>query len=159
MMRINTGLIAAVLVLSGALALTVSLPANPQNQVPPRSTLRPIETPPNGRYQIANGTPDQARNIMLLDTQTGKTWIICNGAGGTAWCIMNTGEQAGKVPEAEAFPSPSRTPLPTPSSADVLTRDLTMKSLLGQPSGASDGAVNTTNGVKLVSKDGKWQLP
>jgi hypothetical protein len=30
-----------------------------------------------GRYQIVNGTPELTRNIMLLDTWTGNTWIVC----------------------------------------------------------------------------------
>ena len=139
MTRMNVALIAAVVILSGALALAASLPANPQSQNPPRSTLKPIESEPNGRYQIANGTPEMTRNIMLLDTQTGKTWIICEGADGTAWCAMNTGEQAGrKAPDSQA----GRT-----------------YPLLGEPSGASDGATIVRDGVTYVSKSGKWQLP
>lgn len=30
-----------------------------------------------GRFQIVNGTPDMARNIMLLDTETGDAWVAC----------------------------------------------------------------------------------
>lgn len=45
--------------------------------------------PPSGRYQIVNGTPTYARNIMLLDTQTGRTWVICSARDSTAaWCSM-----------------------------------------------------------------------
>lgn len=128
MTRMNITLIAAVLVLSGALAL----PANPQNQIPPRPTPKLIETPPNGRYQIVNGTPDLTRNIMLLDTQTGDSWIDCDDDGRTTWCrILRS-----NAPTANNQPS-----------------------LLGEPSGASDGATTVSNGVRLVSKDGKWQLP
>lgn len=43
----------------------------------------------NGRWQIVNGTPEQARNIMLLDTQTGDSWINCKGDGGeNDWCLI-----------------------------------------------------------------------
>ncbi len=41
-----------------------------------------------GRYQIVNGTPDQARNIMLLDTITGETWLSCTVEGAFGWCKM-----------------------------------------------------------------------
>ncbi len=43
----------------------------------------------NGRWQIVNGTPDQAHNIMLLDTQTGDSWITCNGPDGVGWCTLS----------------------------------------------------------------------
>jgi hypothetical protein len=89
MTRMNIGLTAAVFVLSGALALAASLPADPQNQTPPRSTLKPIETQPNARYQIVNGTPDLTQNIMLLDTQTGKTWEVCRIDKDESWCAMH----------------------------------------------------------------------
>lgn len=39
-----------------------------------------------GRYQVVNGTPDVARNIMLLDTASGDTWIYCNES--PSWCKM-----------------------------------------------------------------------
>ena len=95
MTRVNIALITAVVILSGVMALAAALPANPQAQYPPRSTIQPIVTPPNGRFQVVNGTPELTHNIMLLDTQTGKTWIIC-GTSPTAWCAMGTGEQAEK---------------------------------------------------------------
>lgn len=42
-----------------------------------------------GRYQIINGTPAMAQNIMLLDTATGQSWITCNNEkGGTGWCLL-----------------------------------------------------------------------
>jgi hypothetical protein len=41
----------------------------------------------NGRWQIVNGTPGLSRNIMLLDTQTGDSWITCeDSAKSTHWC-------------------------------------------------------------------------
>lgn len=43
-----------------------------------------------GRFQVVNGTPEFAKHIMLLDTQTGNTWIVCGGEGGpTNWCAMS----------------------------------------------------------------------
>lgn len=41
-----------------------------------------------GRWQVVNGTPDMARNIMLLDSVTGQTWIACTGEAGNSWCYM-----------------------------------------------------------------------
>jgi hypothetical protein len=51
-----------------------------------------------GRYTIVNGTPTMTRNIMLLDTHTGRTWLTCAGKDvGTAWCDVPSGfAQAGK---------------------------------------------------------------
>jgi hypothetical protein len=47
----------------------------------------------NGRWQIVNGTPEMTRNIMLLDTETGNSWIVCTGAGDeTKWCIIRKSE-------------------------------------------------------------------
>lgn len=52
-----------------------------------------------GRFTIVNGTPTLTRNIMLLDTHTGQTWITCGGKDvGTAWCDVPSGfKQAGKA--------------------------------------------------------------
>ncbi len=42
-----------------------------------------------GRWQVVNGTPEMTRNIMLLDTATGDTWVVCTLEGGTqGWCFM-----------------------------------------------------------------------
>ena len=46
-----------------------------------------------GRFQVVNGTPAYARNIMLLDTWTGRTWIACETKltwtqTNTNWCAM-----------------------------------------------------------------------
>jgi hypothetical protein len=38
----------------------------------------PSATSAVGRFIIVNGTPEQAANIMLLDTATGTTWVICS---------------------------------------------------------------------------------
>lgn len=52
------------------------------------------ETSKNGRYTIINGTPDLARNIVLLDTRTGRTWLMCKGRPDdialvdTKWCAL-----------------------------------------------------------------------
>jgi hypothetical protein len=109
MTRMNIALIAAVLVLSGALALAAALPANPQNQIPPRSTLKPIETPPNGRFQIVNGTPELTHNIMLLDTQTGKTWEVCKIDKEDSWCAMHQYQEGEFGPSDDQKPT-AKTP-------------------------------------------------
>jgi hypothetical protein len=42
-----------------------------------------------GGYQIVNGTPEFAANIMLLDTVTGDSWIKCGSdTVGDLWCRM-----------------------------------------------------------------------
>lgn len=42
-----------------------------------------------GRFQVVNGTPTMARHIMLVDTTTGETWLICDSRDGrTGWCPM-----------------------------------------------------------------------
>lgn len=65
----------------------------------------------NGRWQIVNGTPEMSRNIMLLDTQTGDSWITCaDSKAGTNWCSMSrTYEQVGGVQSSE---SPVPPPMP-----------------------------------------------
>jgi hypothetical protein len=63
----------------------------------------------SGRYQVVNGTPEMARNIMLLDSATGETWIACIGEGGASnWCHMvRTRVTTGGIPEGGAE-SPAR---------------------------------------------------
>lgn len=54
-----------------------------------------VEQGAAGRYQIVNGTPQYAQNIILLDSQTGRTWLICatdsskvNQIVSSSWCEM-----------------------------------------------------------------------
>jgi hypothetical protein len=47
-----------------------------------------ISSTSSGRYQVVNGTPELSKNIMLLDSATGQSWIICNGDNGAQWCRM-----------------------------------------------------------------------
>src|ERR1700722_7074417 len=108
MKRMNVALIAALVVLSGVLALAASLPPNPQGQIPSRSTPKPIETPPIARYQIVNGTPEMTHNIMLLDTQTGKTWIVCTIDKEDSWCAMHQYQEGGFGPIANPKPSDTK---------------------------------------------------
>ena len=50
----------------------------------------------SGRFQIINGTPEMTRNIVLIDTETGRTWLMCDTKGvsltaavvDTGWCAM-----------------------------------------------------------------------
>jgi hypothetical protein len=63
------------------LALGVSVPAVGQSRAIVQSGV--------GRYQIVNGTPEMTRNIMLLDTVTGDTWVVCgNEKETTGWCPL-----------------------------------------------------------------------
>jgi hypothetical protein len=48
-----------------------------------------------GRFQIVNGTPEFAKNIMLIDTQTGDSWIACAGSSEAALVIKASGEKDG----------------------------------------------------------------
>lgn len=62
---------------------------------------------PAARYAVVNGTPQMTRNIMLLDTETGRTWIICGGNdAGTvpSWCPM---AREASMDEVFGKPSPS----------------------------------------------------
>lgn len=61
-------------------------------------TLFPRASPATSRYQIVNGTPEMTRNIMLLDTWTGDTWIICaDKTGLSAWCAMDRDYEQAKA--------------------------------------------------------------
>jgi hypothetical protein len=46
----------------------------------------------DGRYQVVNGTPALSKNIMLLDSVTGSTWMMCSNGdevhGDYQWCEM-----------------------------------------------------------------------
>lgn len=75
------------------LALAYHLGAGSADAQSPQPARAIVQGAGNGRYQIVNGTPEMARNIMLLDSVTGKTWQICggNGAAGdeiASWCPM-----------------------------------------------------------------------
>lgn len=76
-MKYRIGMIVALLIVATTCIVIAQQP----------KTVRP---PENGRFEIVNGTPDAARNIMLLDTQTGDSWIMCSGSNGvTGWCRMD----------------------------------------------------------------------
>jgi hypothetical protein len=50
---------------------------------------QPVQHQENARYQIVDGTPELAANIMLLDTWTGESWEVChNSDGESGWCPM-----------------------------------------------------------------------
>ena len=45
-----------------------------------------------GRWDIVNGHPGTARNIMLIDTFLGDTFVACTrGVGASSWCTMTGG--------------------------------------------------------------------
>ena len=49
----------------------------------------PANAPTVPVFQIVNGTPEYAVNIMLLNTHTGESWVNCRGEGGeNGWCPM-----------------------------------------------------------------------
>jgi hypothetical protein len=51
--------------------------------------------PDIGRFQVVNGTPSMAANIMLLDTATGESWIKCSSEDvGSLWCAVPKSEHA-----------------------------------------------------------------
>lgn len=54
-----------------------------------------------GRWQIVNPTPAMARNIALLDTATGNTWIMCIGEHGSVnWCLAERTDSASVAPKS-----------------------------------------------------------
>lgn len=61
-----------------------------------------------GRYRVVNGTPQFARNIMLLDTETGRTWVLCetresNVPTNTNWCAMTMYGTAAIPPRVHSY--------------------------------------------------------
>ena len=53
-----------------------------------------------GRYQVVNGTPDSGRNIMLLDTVQGISWIVCDSdTNGVGWCRMPKTDNTAAAPK------------------------------------------------------------
>jgi len=65
-------------------------------QRPEPVTAQNSPAPTTGRYQIVNGTPQYAKNIMLLDSLTGESWVVCEGTGGeTTWCKITRSEASG----------------------------------------------------------------
>jgi hypothetical protein len=52
-----------------------------------------------GRFQVVNGTPDQARNIMLLDSTTGDTWVACADAETRGWCRLLRSNATASAPD------------------------------------------------------------
>lgn len=62
---------------------------------PALAESRSVVQSTGGRYQIVNGTPEMTRNIMLLDTATGNSWIICGDKDGVShWCEMDRGHSS-----------------------------------------------------------------
>ncbi len=54
----------------------------------------PASLPKGARFQVMNGTPQFARNIMLVDTESGRVWVVCETKGqqtstSTNWCAMD----------------------------------------------------------------------
>jgi hypothetical protein len=79
-MRMRTSILG---MLSGAVAFLLLAQTNFTQ------TRTAITSGVNGRWQIVNGTPEMSRNIMLLDTQTGDSWINCTSASGqNDWCVI-----------------------------------------------------------------------
>jgi hypothetical protein len=64
---------------------------------PPSPSIVTGGAPP-GRFQIVNGTPTMTQNIMLLDTVTGESWILCETANrATGWCRMPRSESGSSL--------------------------------------------------------------
>lgn len=78
----------------------------------PKSVPAAIPAPVSlsaGRWQVVNGTPENRNTIMLLDTATGATFILCNERPSTlepagAWCGMNMYAAAAPPPGHESKP-------------------------------------------------------
>jgi hypothetical protein len=101
-------------VISALIVAIVCLAIAQPNATQTRTTTTNTQTA-NGRWQIVNGTPEMTRNIMLLDTQTGDSWINCSDSkGATNWCSMSRGyEQVGMTQPSEVpAPQPAQVPMP-----------------------------------------------
>jgi hypothetical protein len=68
--------------------------------VPAFATAQQKPSGEPGRYQVVNGRPDMVRTIMLLDTVTGETWVICADTDGNmAWCKMPRTNSSASPPD------------------------------------------------------------
>src|SRR5689334_21579834 len=77
------GVVAGLIVAGLTVGLNYRVPAT---QPVVQAAVRTSEV---GRYQIINGTPQFAINIMLLDTVTGDSWIKCASPdAGDNWCSV-----------------------------------------------------------------------
>jgi hypothetical protein len=70
------------------LCLTAGIGGSALGQVKPAPA--PMISSGPGRFVIVNPSPDSVRYIMLLDTQTGISWQICQEdmAARANWCPM-----------------------------------------------------------------------
>lgn len=64
-------------------------------------SAKPVQAQQSGRYQIVNGTPELSKNIMLLDTQTGRSWVSCTVDGQDAWCSQHRYDEGETIPKAQ----------------------------------------------------------
>jgi len=56
-----------------------------------------VSSTSSGRYQVVNGTPELSKNIMLLDTATGRSWILCRDESKSdLWCTLEVSEASDK---------------------------------------------------------------
>jgi len=78
-----------------ALALTLHFSSS---AVKAQATPQVVRASAPGRWTIVNGTPGFAKNIMLLDTATGDTWVKCEDSEGVdMWCsVARTNFTTGK---------------------------------------------------------------
>lgn len=87
--------VGAVLITIAMITATLVAQSKPATSIPAPVTVS------NGRWQVVNGRPEGARTIMLLDTATGNTWILCAGAEvGDQWCRVSRTEGT-TAPEKE----------------------------------------------------------
>jgi hypothetical protein len=60
-----------------------------QTKAPRPTVIPPVSYDlPTGRFQIVNPVPSEVHDTMLLDTSTGKTWIMCKDGEVRGWCNM-----------------------------------------------------------------------
>jgi hypothetical protein len=60
-------------------------------QVEIKQPVRPAGEPQPGRYQVLNPAAPMMRSVMLLDTATGDTWVLCEVGNESNWCDMHRG--------------------------------------------------------------------
>ena len=96
---VNTSEKLAALALSATLCMTVGCQGAADHTVEISELKTKVaslerDSSKNGRYLIVNGMPSMARYLMLLDTKTGRTWVICTGKDSVSltnehWCAVN----------------------------------------------------------------------
>jgi hypothetical protein len=102
MNRLVVGVVVGAIAASVAAGWTVAAQPQPKAVVGQDAIARALRGLGQdvGRFQIVNGTPQFALNIMLRDTVTGDSWVHCSSSEvGDIWC---------KIPRSDDGTNPKK---------------------------------------------------